>query len=98
LVDFAAGRARYVQRRIGRPFGLENLSTYVELRASTMSEHAFYTRAHRRRISQHLSRAAAACVRTDGGRCRTARARAPAMVAGRVRRRPCASSKKIGRC
>jgi uncharacterized protein (UPF0276 family) len=43
LVDFAASRARYVQERIGRPFGLENLSTYVELAASTMSEHAFYT-------------------------------------------------------
>jgi uncharacterized protein (UPF0276 family) len=44
LVDFAASRARYVQERIGRPFGLENLSTYVELSASTMSEHAFYTK------------------------------------------------------
>ena len=44
LVDFAASRARYVQQRIGRPLGLENLSTYVELAGSTMSEHAFYTR------------------------------------------------------
>jgi uncharacterized protein (UPF0276 family) len=44
LVDYAASRARYVQERIGRPFGLENLSTYVELRASTMPEHELYTR------------------------------------------------------
>jgi uncharacterized protein (UPF0276 family) len=44
LVAFAAERAHYVQERIGRPFGLENLSTYVELSASTMPEHLFYTR------------------------------------------------------
>lgn len=44
LVDFAASRARYVQERIGRPFGLENLSTYCELGASTMSEAELYTR------------------------------------------------------
>jgi uncharacterized protein (UPF0276 family) len=44
LVDFAASRASYVQRRIGRPFGLENLSSYVALRASEMSEVTFYTR------------------------------------------------------
>ena len=44
LVDFAASRAYHVQRRIGRPFGLENLSTYVEDHRSTMPEHVFYTR------------------------------------------------------
>jgi uncharacterized protein (UPF0276 family) len=44
LVDFAASRASYVQRRVGRPFGLENLSSYVALRASELSEVAFYTR------------------------------------------------------
>jgi len=43
LVDFAAERAAYVQRRLGRPFGLENLSSYVEFRASTMTEWEFYT-------------------------------------------------------
>jgi len=43
LVDFAARRASYVQARLGRPFGLENLSSYVQLTASTMSEHAFYS-------------------------------------------------------
>ncbi len=44
LVDFAASRARYVQERLGRPFGLENLSTYCELSASTMTEAELYTR------------------------------------------------------
>ncbi|MBL0213857.1 MAG: DUF692 domain-containing protein [Myxococcales bacterium] len=44
LVDLAAERASYVQRRLGRPFGLENLSSYVEFRESTMTEWEFYTR------------------------------------------------------
>ena len=44
LVDFAASRASYVQRRVGRPFGLENLSSYVDLRDSQLSEAAFYSR------------------------------------------------------
>jgi uncharacterized protein (UPF0276 family) len=44
IVDFAASRAHYVQQRIGRPFGLENLSTYLELNDSKLSEHEFYTR------------------------------------------------------
>jgi uncharacterized protein (UPF0276 family) len=43
LVELAAERAAYVQRRLGRPFGLENLSSYVEFAASTMTEWAFYT-------------------------------------------------------
>jgi uncharacterized protein (UPF0276 family) len=42
LVDLAAGRVREVQARLGRPFGLENLSSYVEFNASTMSEVEFY--------------------------------------------------------
>ena len=42
LVAFAAERAAYVQTRLGRPFGLENLSSYVELSRSTMTEAAFY--------------------------------------------------------
>lgn len=42
LVELAAERAAAVQQRLGRPFGLENLSTYVELRESTMSEVEFY--------------------------------------------------------
>ncbi len=42
LVELAAERARHVQRRLDRPFGLENLSSYVELRRSTMSEWEFY--------------------------------------------------------
>ncbi len=42
LVAFAAERAAYVQARLGRPFGLENLSSYVELAQSTMTEAAFY--------------------------------------------------------
>jgi uncharacterized protein len=44
IADLAAERAAYVQRRLGRPFGLENLSSYVELADSTMTEWEFYTR------------------------------------------------------
>lgn len=43
LVEFAAERAYDVQRRLDRPFGLENLSSYVQFRESSLSEHAFYT-------------------------------------------------------
>lgn len=32
-----------MQRRLGRPFGLENLSSYVTFAQSTMSESEFYT-------------------------------------------------------
>lgn len=42
LVELAAERARLVQRHLGRPFGLENLSSYVEYAASTMTEWDFY--------------------------------------------------------
>lgn len=42
LIEFAAERASYVQRRIGRPFGIENLSSYVEFERSDMSEWDFY--------------------------------------------------------
>lgn len=44
LVDFAAARAARVAERLGRPFGLENLSSYVAFAASTMTEWEFYTR------------------------------------------------------
>lgn len=44
LVELAAERAAHVQRRLGRPFGLENLSSYVEFERSTLSEWEFYTR------------------------------------------------------
>jgi hypothetical protein len=43
LVEVAASRAREVQRRLGRPFGIENLSSYVEFRSSTLSEWEFYS-------------------------------------------------------
>jgi uncharacterized protein (UPF0276 family) len=43
LVELAAERAAYVQRRLGRPFGLENLSSYVAFERSTLSEAEFYT-------------------------------------------------------
>jgi uncharacterized protein len=43
IVELAAERAAYVQKRLGRPFGLENLSSYVTFSASTMSEWEFYT-------------------------------------------------------
>jgi uncharacterized protein (UPF0276 family) len=42
LVELAAERARFVQEHLGRPFGLENLSSYVGFAASTMSEWDFY--------------------------------------------------------
>jgi uncharacterized protein len=44
LVAYAVGRANVVQTTLGRPFGIENLSTYVEFSASTMTEWEFYTR------------------------------------------------------
>lgn len=43
LIAFAAERAAYVQRRLDRPFGLENLSSYVTFERSTMTEWDFYT-------------------------------------------------------
>lgn len=42
LVGMAAARAARVQAHLGRPFGLENLSSYVAFRASTMTEWEFY--------------------------------------------------------
>lgn len=42
LVDYAASRAAYVQKRLGRPFGLENLSSYVKFTTSTMAEWEFF--------------------------------------------------------
>jgi uncharacterized protein (UPF0276 family) len=42
LLGFAADRASYVQKRLGRPFGIENLSSYVSFDSSTMSEHEFH--------------------------------------------------------
>jgi len=44
LADLAAERANHVQRRLGRPFGLENLSSYIEFHESTMTEAEFYVR------------------------------------------------------
>jgi uncharacterized protein (UPF0276 family) len=44
LIELAAERAHYVQQRLGRPFGIENLSSYVSFTDSSMSEHDFYTR------------------------------------------------------
>lgn len=43
LIEIAAERAAHVQRRLGRPFGIENLSSYVSFRRSTMTEWEFYT-------------------------------------------------------
>jgi len=42
LVELVAERAALVQRHLGRPFGLENLSSYVELEPSTLTEWEFY--------------------------------------------------------
>lgn len=44
LIGLAAERARRVAAHIGRPFGIENLSSYVAFRESTMSEWDFYVR------------------------------------------------------
>jgi uncharacterized protein (UPF0276 family) len=43
LVEFAAARAYEVQRRLGRPFGIENLSSYVAFESSTLTEQEFYS-------------------------------------------------------
>ncbi len=43
LLEFAADRASYVQKRLGRPFGIENLSSYVSFASSEMTEHEFYS-------------------------------------------------------
>lgn len=42
LVELAAERAHHVQRRLDRPFGLENLSSYLRFKTSTLSEWEFY--------------------------------------------------------
>jgi uncharacterized protein len=43
LIGVAAERAAFVQRQLGRPFGLENLSSYVEFQDSTLAEWQFYS-------------------------------------------------------
>jgi uncharacterized protein (UPF0276 family) len=43
LIELAAERAAYVQRRLGRPFGIENLSSYVAFESSRMTEWDFYS-------------------------------------------------------
>ncbi len=43
LIELAAERASYVQRRLDRPFGIENLSSYVSFRSSTLTEWDFYS-------------------------------------------------------
>jgi uncharacterized protein (UPF0276 family) len=42
LIAYAAERAALVQRHLGRPFALENVSSYVQFAASTLSEWEFY--------------------------------------------------------
>jgi uncharacterized protein (UPF0276 family) len=44
LVELAAERADFVQRRLGRPFGLENISSYLEFERSTLDEWDFVGR------------------------------------------------------
>ncbi|HUB08742.1 MAG TPA: DUF692 domain-containing protein [Myxococcales bacterium] len=48
LVEWTAERAAHVQRRLGRPFGIENLSSYVAFRSSTFTEWEFYAEVLRR--------------------------------------------------
>jgi uncharacterized protein (UPF0276 family) len=43
LVEIAAERAAFVQARLGRPFGLENVSSYLEFERSTLCEWDFVT-------------------------------------------------------
>lgn len=54
LVELAAERAAYVQRRLDRPFGLENLSSYADLARSTMTEWDFLTAVVREAGCFHL--------------------------------------------
>jgi uncharacterized protein (UPF0276 family) len=54
LLDYAAERARYVQRRLDRPFALENLSSYVRFESSTMTEWDFTTGVVRESGCHHL--------------------------------------------
>ena len=42
LVELAAERAHTVQKKLGRPFGLENLSSYVSFETSEMTEWEFH--------------------------------------------------------
>lgn len=42
LIGYAAERAAFVQKHLGRPFALENVSSYVQFAASTLSEWEFY--------------------------------------------------------
>lgn len=42
LVELAAARAAEMQAAMGRPFGIENLSTYAAFHQSTMTEWDFY--------------------------------------------------------
>jgi hypothetical protein len=44
IAALACDRAAHVQARLGRPFGLENLSSYVAFADSTLSEWDFYAR------------------------------------------------------
>lgn len=44
LIAYGAERASYVQKRLGRPFALENVSSYVQFQASEMHEWEFYRR------------------------------------------------------
>ena len=45
LLELVAERAALVQRHLGRPFGLENLSSYVEFEQSSLNEWEFYAAA-----------------------------------------------------
>ncbi len=42
LIGYAAERAAYVQKHLGRPFALENVSSYVQFSSSEMNEWEFY--------------------------------------------------------
>ena len=42
LAHYAAERAARVQKRLGRPFGIENLSSYVSFASSTLTEWEFH--------------------------------------------------------
>lgn len=54
LLAYAAERAHFVQRRLDRPFALENLSSYVQFESSTMSEWEFTTGVVRESGCHHL--------------------------------------------
>lgn len=54
LIDWAASRAKLIQDRIGIPFGIENLSAYVDFSQSEMTEWQFYNEVVKRSGTHYM--------------------------------------------